>query len=74
VVALDDELVLWASASELVCAELDRPGAALWRLPLPAACECDPPRPRDRDVRGASIAASHGRLYLRAGRRAWGFA
>jgi hypothetical protein len=73
VVAIDDELLLWASSTELVCVELARPGAPLWRLPLPDPCECDRPRPRDRQLRGASITVAGGRLYLRAGRRAWGF-
>ncbi len=73
-VAIDDELILWSSSSELVCVELARPGAEIWRIPLPAPCECDPPRLRDRLLRGASIAAAGGRLYLRDGRRVWGFA
>ncbi|HTE49228.1 MAG TPA: PQQ-binding-like beta-propeller repeat protein [Kofleriaceae bacterium] len=73
VIAIDDELLLWSSSTELVCVELARPGVELWRLPLPAPCECDPPRPRDRLLRGASIAVADGRLYLRDGRRVWGF-
>jgi hypothetical protein len=72
-VALDDELFLWASSSELVCVELARPRETLWRLPLPAPCECDPARVRDRRLRGASIAVADERIYLRDGRRVWGF-
>jgi hypothetical protein len=73
VVAVDDELILWSSSTELVCVELARPGVERWRLSLPAPCECDPPRTRDRLLRGASITTAGGRLYLRDGRRLWGF-
>jgi hypothetical protein len=73
-VALDDELLLWASSSELVCCALARPHEALWRLPLPEPCECDPPRVRDRVLHGASIAVADERIYLRDGRRVWGLA